>query len=195
MKDKILNKATELFISLGFKSVTMDDIASSIGASKKTLYNYYPTKTALVKSVTDYLFDIICTGIDEIHNHEKNPVTELFEVKRFVMMHLKNEKSSPQFQLQKYYPKIFKGLQQKQFDVMQEYFLDNLKKGIDLGLYRKDIDIEFVSRIYLSGVNVIKDHNVFPKELFNNEKLMDDFLEYHLRGICTQKGTQFIENS
>lgn len=35
MKDKILHKATEMFLSLGFKSVTMDDIANELGVSKK----------------------------------------------------------------------------------------------------------------------------------------------------------------
>ena len=36
MKDKILHNATEMFLNLGFKSVTMDDIAKNSGVSKKT---------------------------------------------------------------------------------------------------------------------------------------------------------------
>ena len=40
MKEKIVEKSTELFLNLGFKSVTMDEIASALGVSKKTLYKY-----------------------------------------------------------------------------------------------------------------------------------------------------------
>ena len=64
------------------------------------------------------------------------------------MKHLKDEKSSPQYQLQKYYPKIFKNLKQKQFELMQELFKENLTKGIEQKLYRNDIDIDFTARIY-----------------------------------------------
>ena len=40
MRNKILEKSKELFLNLGFKSVTMDEIATSIGLSKKTIYKY-----------------------------------------------------------------------------------------------------------------------------------------------------------
>ena len=42
MKELILNKATDLFLNFGFKSVTMDQIANEIGISKKTIYNFKP---------------------------------------------------------------------------------------------------------------------------------------------------------
>ena len=53
------------------------------------------------------MFDIISNGIDHICALEKNPIEELYEIKKFVMVNLKNEKSSPQYQLQKYYPKVY----------------------------------------------------------------------------------------
>jgi AcrR family transcriptional regulator len=44
MKDVIIEKASKLFLQLGFKSVTMDDLAVSLGISKKTLYIHFKTK-------------------------------------------------------------------------------------------------------------------------------------------------------
>ena len=93
MKDKIIHKSTELFLSLGFKSVTMDDIASEMGISKKTIYVHFPNKTKLVEAVTFNLFDTICDGIDSICEVSANPIEELYAIKMFVMHHLKNEKS------------------------------------------------------------------------------------------------------
>ena len=194
MKEKILHTAGEMFLNLGFKSVTMDDIASEIGASKKTIYTHFKNKTTLVDEVTNSMFCAICDGIDLIHEQQKNPIIELFEIKRFVMMHLKDEKSSPQYQLQKYYPKIYKNIKQKQFSYMQESIKGNLYRGLENGLYRKTIDVDFISRLYFNGMIGIKDKDLFPLNKFSMNELMDHYLEYHLRGICSSKGVEILEN-
>src|SRR5210317_1140812 len=102
MKNKILEKATELFLIYGFKSVTMDDIANALGISKKTIYQHFKNKTKLVEATTLGLFNFISNGINCICAMDKNPIEEIYEVKSFAMTHLKDEKSSPIFQLQKY---------------------------------------------------------------------------------------------
>jgi len=194
MKEKILQKATEMFLNLGFKSVTMDDLAQEMGISKKTIYTHYENKTKLVEESTSHLFCNISEGIDYICSLNKNPIEELYEIKKFVMLHLKNEKSSPQYQLQKYYPKIHESMKVRQFDVMQECVLGNVKKGIELGIYRENLNIDFVSRIYFTGVINIKDQKIFPVEKFPITELMDNYLEYHLRGIVTPKGRKILNS-
>ena len=192
MKDKILHKAAEMFLSLGFKSVTMDDIAAEMGVSKKTIYNHFSNKTELVKDVTSSVFEIVCNGIDLICLKDSNPIEELYEIKRFTMEYMKGEKTSPQHQLQKYYPKIYANLKKKQFDVMQECITENLTRGVEEGLYRDTIDVGFISRIYFHGVMGIKDIDLFPLKQFSLNKIMDFYLEYHLRGICTEKGIEIL---
>jgi AcrR family transcriptional regulator len=190
MRHKILETSNELFLNLGFKSVTMDEIASKMGVSKKTIYKYFDNKTDLVAAVTDYMFDTVSCGIDGICALQMNPIEEIFSIKRFVMKHLKDEKSSPQYQLQKYYPKIYASLTQKQFHVMQVCVLNNLKQGIEKGLYRAYIDLEFISRIYFNGMVGIKNKDLFPLTDYSMNTLMNHYLEYHLRGIATEKGLQ-----
>ena len=192
MKDKILHKAAEMFLSLGFKSVTMDDIAAEMGVSKKTIYNHFSNKTELVKEVTSSVFEIVCNGIDLICLKDSNPIEELYEIKRFTMEYMKGEKTSPQHQLQKYYPKIYANLKKKQFDVMQECITENLTRGIKDGLYRDTIDVGFISRIYFHGVVGIKDIELFPLKQFSLNKIMDFYLEYQLRGICSEKGIEIL---
>jgi AcrR family transcriptional regulator len=163
-----------------------------MGVSKKTIYNHFSNKTELVKEVTASVFEIVCSGIDLICLKDNNPIEELYEIKRFTMEYMKNEKTSPQYQLQKYYPKIFATLKKKQFEVMQECITENLTKGISEGLYRKSIDVGFISRIYFHGVMGIKDIDLFPLKQFSLNKIMDFYLEYHLRGICTEKGIEIL---
>lgn len=194
MKEEILEKATDMFLNLGFKSVTMDDLANELGISKKTIYSHFTNKTTLVEQSTMNLFWHISDGIDNICALGKNPIEEIYEIKRFVMLHLKNEASSPEYQLQKYYPLVHKTLKQSQFNMMQTCIMDNVKRGMALGIYRKNIQPEFVVRIYFSGVTSIKDTRLFPISIFSTKELMDYYLEYHLRGIVTPEGRKILNN-
>lgn len=194
MRNKIIHTSADLFLSLGFKSVTMDDIAKSIGISKKTIYTHFENKTKLVQEVTFSLFEIVCEGIDTICETSENPIEELYDIKKYVMTFLKDEKASPQFQLKKYYPKIFEELQKKQFHKMHESVKESLIKGVETQLFRKDIDVDFISRLYFVGMNGIKDDTFFPKTKFEPHPLMEDYLEYHLRAIITDKGMTILNN-
>lgn len=192
MKEEILQKATELFLNLGFKSVTMDDLAQEMGISKKTIYSHFENKTNLVEETTMHMFWSISNGIDYIVELKKNPIEELYEIKKFVMVQLKNEKASPSYQLQKYYPKLYDSLRRKQFEVMQDCVMDNVQRGVEMGIYRPNLDVDFVARIYFAGVTSIKDDTLFPHGKFPLSTLMDYYLEYHLRGIVTPKGRKIL---
>jgi len=193
MKEKILAKATEMFLNYGFKSVTMDDIAEQLGISKKTIYANFENKTKLVEASTLFLFEFISNGINLICELEKNPIDELFAIKGFVMEHLNNEKTSPQYQLQKYYPQLYISLKKRQFDVMKECVFENLQRGVNIGVYRKGMDLDFTTRIYFNGIIGIKDEETFPRNIFKPEYLLENYLEYHIRAIATEKGLQTMK--
>jgi AcrR family transcriptional regulator len=190
MREQIIQKAAELYLTLGFKSVTMDDIANALGISKKTIYVHFSNKTKLVEAVTFDVFETVCEGIDCICNSSPNPIQELYDIKLFVLNYLKNEKTSPQFQLKKYYPQIYQRLHLKQFKKMHESVKESLLKGIETALYRPLINVDFISKMYFIGMTGIKDDDFFPNETYNMEYLMESFLEYHLRAIVTDKGLQ-----
>jgi AcrR family transcriptional regulator len=191
MKDQILDKATEMFLTIGYKSVTMDEIAGALGISKKTIYLHFANKTDLVEASTMHLFQNISNGIDTIRAEEHNPVTEFFIIRSFLSNILKSE-SSPVHQLQKFFPTIYKNMRGYKFDKMHTSMNENLKRGIAQGIYREDINIDFISRIYFSGVNGSKDAQLFPDSIFKMEDVTLQFLEYHLRAIVTAKGLDVL---
>jgi len=199
VREKILHKAVELFLNFGFKSVTMDDIATELGISKKTIYTHFSTKTKLVEAASIHIFEVISTGIDTISAEKMNVIEETYAIKAFAMKHLNNEQSSPQYQLKKYYPKIAELLKSKQFCVMQDCVVENLNRGIETGVYRSDIPVSFISKIYFIGITGIRDHDIFNSSEFTIPQVMESYLEYHLRAIVTEKGlktlNQFINKS
>lgn len=194
MEEKILETSADLFLNYGFKSITMDDIANKIGISKKTIYQHYKNKHELIEASTLHLFEQISSGINLICDLHNNPVEEIYQIKNFVMTHLKGEKSSPQYQLQKYYPKIYNNLKTKQFELMQGCVIENLNQGIEKGFYRTDINVQFISRLYFSNMVTLKDHDVYPVEQFSMQSIMNQYLEYHLRGICTSQGLETLNH-
>lgn len=194
MKDKILNKAGDMFLNLGFKSVTMDDIANELGISKKTIYTHFSTKLKLVEAATFYVLESINETICSVCAENHDPIKEIFTIKSMVHDQLKNEKSSPAYQLQKYYPKVFKQVKDKQFESVNLCIVENLKRGIKDGYYRSDIEIDLITRFYFSGNMSLTNYELFPLDVYVISALKDAFLEYHVRAIATEKGLNTLLN-
>ena len=194
LEKSIVVTSTELFLTLGFKSVTMDDIAEEMKISKKTIYTFFANKEALVQSVVFSMYSYITTNLTQIREKASNPISELYEVKMFIMHQLKGEKTSPQHQLRKYYPNIHKELQKKQFDFMTKSVKKSLTKGVEMKLFRPSIDIDFISRMYFNGMVGIKNMDMFPIEKYSPEQLMENYLDYHLRAIVTDNGMKLLSS-
>ena len=107
MKDKIIHKATELFFKLGFKSVTMDDIANEMCISKKTIYKFFANKELLIAEGTNLLHNKIHNGIEEIVVMNLNAIEENFVIRKMFAEMFKIAETSPLFQLKKHYPEIY----------------------------------------------------------------------------------------
>lgn len=76
---------------------------------------------------------------------------------------------------------------------MNSCMIENLQRGVDSGIFREDININFVSRIYFTGLTGIKDSDIFPASMFEVHAVTKQFLEYHLRAIITPKGLGILE--
>ena len=94
--------------------------------------------------------------------------------------------------MKKYYPQISKTLQMKQYDVVKECIRSNIQRGIDQGLYRENLNADLIARIYFAGMTSLKDDRLFPRHSFPIVPLMNEHLEYHLRGIVTPRGRNVL---
>ena len=190
MKQNIINEAVPLFIQYGFKSITIDDIAIKMGVSKKTIYAHFPKKETLVETCVFIHFNTVFEKILNISKHSKDPIIGLYQIKKEALKHLSNEKNSPVYQLQKYYSSIYNKLQQMEFNTLEGMFSESLKKGIEMGLFRSEININFVTRIFFNGIRGITDVELFPIEEYRIDQLLINFSEYHLRAISTKAGVE-----
>lgn len=192
MKDKIIITATQKFLHKGFKTVTLDHIANELSISKKTIYAHFKNKTELVKECAFNAMRSITNGIDNICLLDQDPIAEIYEIKQFVIKNIGDDQSTPQYQLQKYYPQINNSLRQEYYQKMMNCTKRNLERGIRKGIYREDLNVEFISRLYFMGIQSLNDQVFFPLDQFPAQFLMEEYLEYHLRGIVTTTGLKTL---
>jgi len=190
MKTEIIQKATELFLNFGFKSVTMDDIANKLAISKKTIYTHFSNKTELIEATAFYIFEQISALITKIESKQFNPIEESFKIKEVISRYLKGEKTSPEFQLKKYYPTIYAKLDLKKREIINTCFKNNLIRGINEGCFRKDINIDLVTKFYYQSITAIKNDELFFEDNLN--EVMEYYLEFYIRAIASDKGLQTL---
>src|SRR6476620_12412798 len=112
MKVKIISKATDMFLKLGFKSVTMDDIAGEMCISKKTIYKYFCNKEILVEETTERIHNDVNEKINAMSLKNFNAIEENFEIQKMFKEMFKSYDTSPVYQLKKHYPMIYTKIQE-----------------------------------------------------------------------------------
>lgn len=192
MEDKIIAKATEMFLKLGFKSVTMDDIAAEMGISKKTIYKYFINKEVLIEESTEAMHKQLHQRIEAIMSQNFNPIREKFEIRKMFKGMFQSADTSPLYQLKKHYPEIHQKTMCRELEDCFLFLRQNIDRGIYLGLYRKDMDIEKAIKFYYMLVFQINEETVSEKEA---QELELAVLEYHTRAIATEKGIKELEHN
>lgn len=190
MKDKIVNKAKEMFLKLGFKSITMDDIACEMGISKKTIYKYFANKELLIEESVQIIHKEIHEIITEITAKNYNAIEENFEIRRMFDDMFKTTDTSPIYQLKKHYPDVYEKVLEYQIQECEDCFRQNIEKGITQGLYRKDLNIEAYVKFYYSLIFTINENTRSEREAFALEM---EALQYHTRAMSTSKGIEELE--
>ena len=191
MKEKIIKKAGELFLKLGFKSITMDDIAGEMCISKKTIYKYFCNKEILVEESTNYMHKEIHGTIDTILELNLNAIAENFKIREmFSEMFQSSVDSSPIYQLKKHYPEIYEKVMLREINECSMWFRQNIVKGIENKLYRTDLDIDTYVKFYYTLIFSINENTSSEKE---SQRLELEALEYHTRAMATPAGIIELE--
>ncbi|WP_339921528.1 TetR/AcrR family transcriptional regulator [uncultured Flavobacterium sp.] len=192
MKEKIISKASEMFLKLGFKSITMDDIAGEMCISKKTIYKYFCNKELLVEESTTLLHKEIHETIDTIIQMNYNAIEENFKIRKmFSEMFKSSADTSPIYQLKKHYPEIYAKVMLKEINECSMWFKQNIQKGITSGLYRAELDVDTYVKFYYTLIFNINENTSSEKIA---QQLELEALEYHTRAMATLTGITELEN-
>jgi len=193
MKERIQQKARELFMRYGFRSVTMDEIAGQTGISKKTLYQFFEDKDALVEAVMRSELDYMQTQCTKQMKEAENAIEEIFldmDAMEIVM-----DAMNPQivFDIEKFYPKTFEKLKKHKNNFLLDVIKKNLERGIEEEVYRNDFDVDIIARFRLESAFLIFNPELFPHIKYSLNKVSTEIYYHYLHGIATPKGKKLID--
>ena len=193
LREKILLKVTELFMRYGVKSISMDDISSQLGISKKTLYQFVDNKKDLIQKVFERHIEEEMAAMKIIVNESENAVEEIVRIAQYVTQLLREMSPKTLYDLQKYYRSIWdlvEALHQQQIFAIIK---DNIERGIEDDLYRVDLNADIVAKLYVGKSSLLVDDKLFPLKDYNKENLFKEHIKYHIYGIASKKGLRLLE--
>ena len=193
-QEKILKASLGLFFKYGIKHITMDDIAKELGMSKKTIYQFYKEKDDLVNQLCNVELLEQERQFDEMNKSAKDPIHEIMLISERMMAMMQNINPMFFLDLQKFYPTAFQRFQSFKENCAYRNVLTNIKKGIELGVYRADLDAEFVSRLRIAQIDMLMFGNYFSFEKVSFAKTHALVLDIFVFGICTIKGHKLFNN-
>lgn len=191
-KIRISEKAKELFIQYGIRSVSMSDIANAIGMSKKTLYQYYTDKESLVADTMELILKWNIDNCEKSKEIAENAIHESFLASRVIVELMKKANPGLLFDMQKYYPSAFKRFEKFKQEYLYNIIKENIEWGIKDGVYREDINIALISNFRIETTSL-----TFQQDFYNrvHTELADIHQEITLLilyGIATTKGIKLI---
>ena len=192
-RERILLKAHELFNRFGFRRVTMDEIALKTGMSKKTIYQSFENKDEIVDAVVEEHIKKN-SAVCEMHTkNAENAVHEIF-LNIETIQELVAEMNPTVFEdLEKYFPAVFIKMYQHKNEYFSKKVKDNLINGINEGLYRKELNIDIITKLRIETVFLPFRQEIFPYGKFNLGEVQKEILEHYLYGLCTPEGQKLIK--
>ncbi|HUR12433.1 MAG TPA: TetR/AcrR family transcriptional regulator [Flavitalea sp.] len=192
MKERIQQKATDLFRKYGIRSITMDEIAAQLAVSKKTIYQFFADKDELVDAVIGNLIHYAQDCCTNDRKGAKDAVEEIFMAMEFVKEMFSNMNPVLLFDLERAHPNAFKKFQEHKAKYLLKLIRDNLERGIREELYRVDLNIDVLSKLRLENMMISFNQEIFPAGKYNLADTQQIIIEHYVFGIASLKGYKQI---
>lgn len=191
IKDRIIEKAGELFFQYGIRNISMDELASSLGMSKRTIYENFKDKEDILKSLILKIKDERNEVIKEFLVKGLNVVEVFINV---IEIQKKMPVSNAKFiqDIYKYYPNITK-IMQEHIEKNNVFLQEFLLKGIEQGFIREDLNIKVTAFLVEESTYTYIRASYLEQPPFSFPELFYTMMINFVRGISTEKGIKIID--
>lgn len=188
VRERILETALRMFRTYGVKGVTMFDIARDCGISKKTVYEHFVDKQALIDEGMQQLLSNHINYFTECLQTTDNAIEEMVRNMKYVTNMAKTMNPVMLHEIQKYHPDTWKSIQRFKEDGILYNIKENLKRGMTEGLYRQNLHIDIVARMRQLQLEAAFDPIQYPADQFEMHVVMEQITAHFILGIATIKG-------
>lgn len=193
IRERIQQKAEELFRIYGIRSVTMDEIANQLGVSKKTIYQSFSDKNELVDAVISEMLEKNKGNCDSCRTKATNAVQEVFFAIQIMREIMANMNPSILFDLERGYPGAMKKFVLFKYDFLYGIIMQNVRWGREDGLYRIDFNEEIFAKARVEMISLPFNEQLFPKSRLTLFEVQKELMEFFLHAIATPKGLKLLE--
>lgn len=195
-KKLILNTALQQFMEKGIKDVKMDDIASMLSISKRTIYEIFKDKEQL-------LLESLILQQENLREEAKESIRGAKHILEIILIiynmyfNKLNAINSKFFSEIEKYPNICKRSKERE-QRNDKKFLAWMEMARKQGLFRDDANFDILLYILRRDVETIikvkKQDNESELAKYSTDELGRSLILFYLRGISTPKGQEIIEN-
>ena len=153
---RIVTGARRHFLAQGFRGVTMDDLATELGMSKKTLYAHFTSKLALVEAVLREKLEAVEADLSTISSDTSADFLDLLrELLACVARH--SSEIRPPFvrDMRRESPATFTVVEERRRLLIQQHFGKLLARGRKSGAIRRDVSNELIVEVLLGAMHAI----------------------------------------
>jgi AcrR family transcriptional regulator len=193
VKERILAKAADLFMRYGIRSITMDEIATQLGISKKTIYQFFTDKDEMVAAVIDQEITKNEKECLELRDHAQDAVHQVFMALESFEEMLKYTNPLMMYDLEKHHPRSFRKIREYKYQFLYQTIVDNLQWGIDGGIYRRDIVIDIAAKARIETAFMVFNVDVFPHTRYRMMEVNYELSLLFLYGVVNDNGKLLIE--
>lgn len=188
-KKRILEKSHEMFQSFGFSKVTMEEIASNLGISKKTLYKHFTNKEHVLRELVASVKCDVEEKFEKIFADETTDfIQKLQNVLDTIGENIKKMHGNLTQDLIKNHPEIWSGIQEFRRQKNHGQFTKLINQGIKEGYIKADINSELIVMIYTAAIHEIMIPEVLSQLPFTSNQVYDEIIKILFEGILSEKG-------
>jgi AcrR family transcriptional regulator len=193
LRDRIIAEASLLFFNKGIKSVTMSTIANELGISKRTLYEVFKDKEDLLEICINDRLERIEKEMQTLFDNSDNVIDTLMRIYAKHLQSAQNVNKSVLYDLKKYHAHIYKAIENRQKESIHT-LIPLLKRGVEQGLIRDDINFEIIIWLVKSQFKTLMDNDFIPTDKYSTNEFIRAIILNFMRGISTPSGSKKIDS-
>jgi hypothetical protein len=196
IKEKILIKSFEMFQQFGCAKVTMEEIASGLGISKKTLYKHFSNKEHLLNEIFSTVSCETETYSNKLFaNDDYTYVQKVKLMLEFVSQHIGKFRGPMMSDLQMHFPKIWEKIHLFMKKKAWEKFSILVDEGIKQRLFRNDINEQIVVLMYVFSLQNLVTPEVLAQVPLSADQIYKTLIKVIFEGILTDEGRKKFNDS
>lgn len=189
----ILIGVRELSFKVGVRSLNVETICNSLNITPEELRQYVSSDEELVEKVLEFERESFKSIFDEHNFEDVNAIDILMIVSQEMNGRFQDLTPSVTTDLEDIYPEIYQSHIEQRIEFIFNKIKINIEKGIRQGMYRQDLSIELLARLYISRLIDLHNPIFFPPDKFSFPMLFEVMFENFIRGIANDDGLKYFK--